>query len=299
MSETKKFCETSLMFEHNNVRNEEIMWDLLIFSKLKTAKTKEFCETSFKNGKLSAELTASYQCVLRFFQSTCLKYCACHEKLMPDMQPLWGNQRPEIPTSLMNMSLRLKVVRTPVFLTILRALFRHLNFQKWSGASVFCAFWLGNVLRATTACTFSTSQFQKWSEHVFFTFWLGNALRATATCNFSSLIWPAGSAPATLASLFSTLRSHKSLEKHGVSRLSYLFAHLNLLSSDSFSSILLSSNLSLLSDPFHLCFLSVHLVGSLTSKLPSIMNWILVICYTCSKNRIKRAIIIWIPLKPH
>ena len=49
------------------------------FSKCKTSKTKEFCETSFKNGKLSAELTASYQCVLRFFQSTCLKYCACTE----------------------------------------------------------------------------------------------------------------------------------------------------------------------------------------------------------------------------
>ena len=32
-----------------------------------TSKAKQFCETSFKNGKLSAELTASYQCVLRFF----------------------------------------------------------------------------------------------------------------------------------------------------------------------------------------------------------------------------------------
>ena len=32
---------------------------------------------------------------------------------------------------------------------------------------------------------------------------------------------------------------------------------------------LLSSNLSLLSDPFHLCFSSVHIVRSLTSKLPS------------------------------
>ena len=52
-----------------------------------------------------------------------------------------------------------------------RALFRHLNFQKWSDHGVFCTFWLGNVLRATTAC------------------------------NFSSLIWPAGSAPAALASL--------------------------------------------------------------------------------------------------
>ena len=44
---------------------------------------KQFCETSFKNGKLSAELTASYQCVLRFFHFTCLKYCACHEKKRP------------------------------------------------------------------------------------------------------------------------------------------------------------------------------------------------------------------------
>ena len=42
-----------------------------------------------------------------------------------------------------------------------RALFRHLNFQKWSEAEVFCTFWLGNVLRATTACTFSTSQLPK------------------------------------------------------------------------------------------------------------------------------------------
>ena len=82
-------------------------------------------------------------------------------------------------------------------------------------------------------------------------------LRATTACNFSSLIWPAGSAPA---------RSHKSLEKHSVSRLSYLFSHLHLLSSYSFSSTLLSSNLSLLSASSLLCFSSVHIVGSLTSK---------------------------------
>ena len=42
-----------------------------------------------------------------------------------------------------------------------RALFRHRNFQKWSGPGVFYTFWLGNVLRATTACTFSTSQLPK------------------------------------------------------------------------------------------------------------------------------------------
>jgi hypothetical protein len=59
------------------------------------------------------------------------------------------------------------------------------------------------------------------------------------------------------------------LEKHSVSRLSYLFAQLHLLSSDSFSSTLLSSNLSLLSASALRCFSSVHIVGSLTSKLPS------------------------------
>ena len=42
-----------------------------------------------------------------------------------------------------------------------RTLFRHRNFQKWSETDVFCTFWLGNELRATTACTFSTSQVPK------------------------------------------------------------------------------------------------------------------------------------------
>jgi len=146
-----------------------------------------------------------------------------------------------------------------------RALFRDLNFQKWSGAGVVSTFWLRNVLRATTACTFSRSELpkvvrelcvlyiltskcasrhnsmhffdistaksgpelvwflhfdfemcfapqrralfrhlncQKWSgAGVVSTFWLRNVLRATTACTFSSLIWPAGSAPAALASL--------------------------------------------------------------------------------------------------
>ena len=81
-----------------------------------------------------------------------------------------------------------------------RALFRHLNFKKCSEPLSFLPFWLRNVLRATTACTFSTSQFPKvvraWCVC---TFWLGNVIRAPTACNFSSLIWPAGSA--ALASL--------------------------------------------------------------------------------------------------
>ena len=42
-----------------------------------------------------------------------------------------------------------------------RTLFRHSNFQKWSEPLVFLTFWLGNVLRATTPYTFSTSQLPK------------------------------------------------------------------------------------------------------------------------------------------
>ena len=42
-----------------------------------------------------------------------------------------------------------------------RAIFQHLNFKKWSEADVFCTFSLQNVLLATAACNFSTSQLQK------------------------------------------------------------------------------------------------------------------------------------------
>ena len=78
-----------------------------------------------------------------------------------------------------------------------RALFRHLNFQKWSEAEAFCTFWLGSVLRATTACTFFDIATSKSGPNLvcFVHFWLRNVLRATTACNFSSLIWPAGSAP--------------------------------------------------------------------------------------------------------
>ena len=142
---------------------------------------------------------------------------------------------------------------------------------------MFCAFWLRNVLRARTACSFSTSQLRKV---LFCAFWLRNVLRATTACNFSSLIWPDGSAPAALASLLSTRQSHKSLEKQSESRLFYLFAHLHLLSSFSVSSLIFSLLLfSSLTLPTS-AFLSVHFVGSLTSKLPSRKIYIYMCKYT-------------------
>ena len=84
-----------------------------------------------------------------------------------------------------------------------RALFRHRNFQKWS--EPLCVF---NILTSKCASRHNGVHFfdiatskSGPNAEVFCTFWLGNVLRATTACNFSSLIWPAGSAPAALASL--------------------------------------------------------------------------------------------------
>ena len=44
----------------------------------------------------------------------------------------------------------------------LRAIFGHLKYQKWPESVVFSTFWLTNMLRATAACNFSTSQLPKW-----------------------------------------------------------------------------------------------------------------------------------------
>ena len=114
-----------------------------------------------------------------------------------------------------------------------RALFRHHNFQKWSENGVLCSFWLRHVLRATTAC------------------------------NFSSLIWPDVSAPAALASLLFNLPGPQIIGKNAVNRDFSTFSR---------SCIFFLLTLSLLFSSLTLptsVFPSVHIVGSLTSKLPS------------------------------
>ena len=137
-----------------------------------------------------------------------------------------------------------------------------------------CAFWLGKVLRATTACTFSTSQLLKvlrsWGVC---TCWLRNVLRATTACNCSSLIWPNGSAPAALASLLFDPPEPQIIGKNTVFRdfpaLSstwiFFLRRLSLFWSSFFSSF---SSLTLPISAFHLSILSE--VWLLT-KLPSIL----------------------------
>ena len=152
-----------------------------------------------------------------------------------------------------------------------RALFRHRNFQKWSGAGVLCTFWLWNVLRAITACTFSTSQLPKvlrtcgalyiltWkraSRHNGVQFFISHPARWLRTRRFSEpTSRPSGQCFAT----FLPSRAPASS-----------FFWLSLLWSSLFCSSLFYS--SLLSDSSHLCFSSVHIVRSLTSKLPSIIH---------------------------
>ena len=254
------------------------------------------------------------------------------------MQPLSGNQRPDLLTALMNMSLALRLLRkmhlcrssshvprlpsflkcykTLTFCSLLtrstipcachakrrfnvqkwrkymvsiwcfvdfdfdmcfapqrRALFRQLNFQKWSDPLVFCHFSLGNVLRATTACTFSTSQRPKvlWTHQLLTLLTWKCASRHNGVQFF-------------ISPLASWLRSRRFSEptfrpsgatnhlKNTVFRdfpafsRTWIFFLLNLSLFD-----LISSSL-LFSDSSHFCFSSVHTVGSLTSKLPSISS---------------------------
>ena len=84
-------------------------------------------------------------------------------------------------------------------------------------------------------------------------------LCATTACTFSSLIWPAGSAPAALASLFFDIPEPQIIRK---TQCFATFLPFRASASSFFwlflFSDLLSSNLSLLSASALLCFSSVH-----------------------------------------
>ena len=152
-----------------------------------------------------------------------------------------------------------------------RALFRHLNFQKRSDAEVLCTCSLRNVLRATTACTFSTSQLPKvvrqWcalyiltskcaSRHNGVQFFISHLASWLRTCRFSEPTFrPSGATNHWKNTVFQDFPTF--------SRICIFFLLTLSLST------LLSSNLSLLFASALLCFSSVHIVGSLTSKLPS------------------------------
>ena len=157
------------------------------------------------------------------------------------------------------------------------ALFRQRNFYKCSEAEVLLAFSLANVLRATTACTFSTSQLPKvvrewcilciltWkctSRHNGVQFFISHLASWLRTRHFSKPSFrPSG---ATNHWKNTALRDFPTFSG------TWIFFLLRLSLFDLLSSSLLFSSL-LFSDSYHLCFSSVHIIGSLTSKLPSVI----------------------------
>ena len=185
------------------------------------------------------------------------------------MQPLSGNQRPDLLTSLINMSLVLRLPREihlcrslsnaprlPSFLEMLQNPHVFLNFDKVRNPlrlprkstserrkppvpRSFLRFWLRNVLHATTACNFFISH-------------LPSGLR---TRRFSEpTFWPSGAT--------NHWKNTVSRDFPTFSR-TWIFFLWDFLFFD-----ILSSSLPF-ADSSHLCFSSVHIVGSLTSKLPS------------------------------
>ena len=115
-------------------------------------------------------------------------------------------------------------------------LFRHLNFQKWPSLVCFVHFDFEMCFAPQRRALFRRLNFQKWSEHVvLLTCWLRNVLRAHTGVQFFISHLPSWLRTRRFRAYFSTLRSHKSLEKHSASRLSYFFARLDLLSSETFS----------------------------------------------------------------
>ena len=152
-----------------------------------------------------------------------------------------------------------------------RAIFQHLNFKKCSETVSFLTFLLGNVLLATAACNFSTSQLQKvLRTPEFFSIFTSKCASRYSGVQF--LISPLTTWLRTRRFNEPTFRltRHTNHLKNTAFRdfsniwrgwIFFLltFALLHLLSSDFTSSHLL-----------FICFSTLHIVGSLLFKLPSI-----------------------------
>ena len=231
------FCETSSLFDGDNVRSAASLRDFLNFwtwqrqkrsssarrpkiFKLTTSKTNQSCETSFKNGKL----TASCHCALRYFHSIFLKYRACHEKVV------WGHMKcctchaksswqtcrsdPES-NALTSQHVWLMCLlscachATCIFADPLQMPLGCHRFWKCSKNPRVCSL-LARCGTPRPCHKKPHLNLHKWSGYDFFYIL---TLRATTACNFSSLIWPDVSSPAALARLLFNPPEPQKLEK--------------------------------------------------------------------------------------
>ena len=109
-------------------------------------------------------------------------------------------------------------------------------------------------------------------------------LRATTACNFSSLIWRAASAPAALASLLFDPPEPQNHWKNTVFRDFPTFSRICIFFLLTLSLLIFSLLIFLFSASALLCFSSVHIVGSLTSKLPSVILILLILLLLLSPS---------------
>ena len=214
----QQFCETSSIFEVGNIKNERILRDILQEWKVE-------CRADGLVPLHLAIFPLHLSKVLRLPRKSDAKsYKVLHlsRKIIfanlkiwcSKMQPFSGNQRSDLLTSPVNMSLVLRlpreidlcrsssnVPRLPLFLEMLQATHvsltfgrvenpcachakRCFNVQKWREHVVLCTVWLPNFAPQRRAL-FQHLNFQKCSEaDVLCAFWLRNVLRATTACTF-------------------------------------------------------------------------------------------------------------------
>ena len=111
---------------------------------------------------------------------------------------------------------------------------------------------------------------QKCSEpEAFLTVWLRTVLRTTAMCDFWPAICQMAQHPPLYRAYFSSFQEPRNIGKLLCFATFYFFARLDLVSSVFFSSLICMFPLFSLTLPTSV-FPSVHIVGSLTSKCPSI-----------------------------
>ena len=220
-SQTNQFWETSTIFQLDNIKNKAILRDFLQKWKVE-CRANSLVPMRFATFPihLSKVLRLLRESDARSYEALHLsrKINSANLRIWcSKMQPLSGKHHPGLLTAPMKMSLVLHLPRKmhlcrsssnaprlPSFLEMLQNPHVLLTFDqvhnplrlprgtrserpKAVRTLCFCTFWLRNVLRATTACTFSTSQLPKvvrtWCVSNFFTYKCASAKTA---CTFST-----------------------------------------------------------------------------------------------------------------
>ena len=149
-SKTKQFCETSSSCELDNVRNEAILRDFLNVWSWQHQKRSNSARRPSKMESWAQSLTAlmKMSLVLRLPRKMHLCRSSSNVPRLPSFVEMLQNPYVLLTFEKVHNPLRLPRETTSEPPKVARHV-------------VLCTFWLRNVLRATTVCTFSTSQLPK------------------------------------------------------------------------------------------------------------------------------------------